>query len=629
MMIHKINGVTGASLPGTEFQLSKGGEAVAPLYYKSGVYYMDLPAKPYDTIENGIVTSDDQGRIIIGWADQSHTVYGTYTLTETKAPVGYQHLEAPVEFELYNNNGTVNVRYSGDASVAEADGQVLRVKNEPQRFIVRVKKNWQDGTNEDVLLHLYRGNTKVGEVTLDGVVDAIETTPRECEWENLPLYDGNNPAQYRIVEYRIGSAYREESADTDGFPMYTVTLDSMVYLDNNGNMVTEPTQANYAVLGVNNKRTTNDFSFDKWDQNNRPLQGAEFSLYQPTGNVDETKLTAEAANGKVDLKLNGSQLSAVRQPATSDTNGVINFGALPVGTYYMVESKAPAGYEANAKVYRVEIISASEKTITEVGSETAVKAINNRKIEVEVSFIKVIAGTETPLEGAVFGVYSDEACTQKLSEIATDATGTGKATLPVGSYWLKEIAAPQGYVLSDTVYPIVVNMDKTFTIAGIADIKIPNEPNSTDVTVTKVDSNGKALNGAKFTIAKDGKFYPYDENNTSEFSPNNAFTLTGLTAGDYSITEKNAPMGYYRILNTIDFTVDVDGTVIVGELPAEVTYDVQTRTFTVINVIGAMLPETGGTGTILYTAGGAAMMSLALLLGYNKLRRKREGRAMR
>ena len=67
----------------------------------------------------------------------------------------------------------------------------------------------------------------------------------------------------------------------------------------------------------------------------------------------------------------------------------------------------------------------------------------------------------TAIEGVVFGIYSDEAATVKVGEMITNASGTASyAELEPGSYYVKEISAPEGYQISDTVYSVVVKANE-------------------------------------------------------------------------------------------------------------------------------------------------------------------------
>lgn len=63
---------------------------------------------------------------------------------------------------------------------------------------------------------------------------------------------------------------------------------------------------------------------------------------------------------------------------------------------------------------------------------------------------------------ATFGLYSDKDCKNKIEELTTnEKTGlTASSTLKPGTYYLKEIAAPEGYAESDVVYTVVISATK-------------------------------------------------------------------------------------------------------------------------------------------------------------------------
>lgn len=99
---------------------------------------------------------------------------------------------------------------------------------------------------------------------------------------------------------------------------------------------------------------------------------------------------------------------------------------------------------------------------TQTGTVQIVKSINTAVGHISFSLsdsnISITNGNDCySLEGAVYGIYADERCTQEVGEIVTNADG--KATsddLVLGTYYIKEITAPTGYESDDTVYPIVV-----------------------------------------------------------------------------------------------------------------------------------------------------------------------------
>lgn len=107
------------------------------------------------------------------------------------------------------------------------------------------------------------------------------------------------------------------------------------------------------------------------------------------------------------------------------------------------------------------------------------------------------------LEGAVYGIYSDAACTNLLEPLTTDANGQATSgQLERGVYYVKEISASKGYLLDSTVYT---------ADAGSGDVTVSvketpgNDP--VGITITKITSDPAttlpSLEGTQFTI----KFY--------------------------------------------------------------------------------------------------------------------------
>ena len=75
------------------------------------------------------------------------------------------------------------------------------------------------------------------------------------------------------------------------------------------------------------------------------------------------------------------------------------------------------------------------------------------------------------LAGAVFGVFTDEDCTNKVCEMTTGSDGYAKSEmLPAGTYYVKEIKAPNGYSAglygSNPVVAVTVEAGKTVKAEG-------------------------------------------------------------------------------------------------------------------------------------------------------------------
>lgn len=66
------------------------------------------------------------------------------------------------------------------------------------------------------------------------------------------------------------------------------------------------------------------------------------------------------------------------------------------------------------------------------------------------------------LAGAVYGIYSDSGCTNLVGKMTTDSNGYAKSkALVAGTYYVKEITAPKGYVLSGKVHTLTVKAGQT------------------------------------------------------------------------------------------------------------------------------------------------------------------------
>lgn len=112
------------------------------------------------------------------------------------------------------------------------------------------------------------------------------------------------------------------------------------------------------------------------------------------------------------------------------------------------------------------------------------------------------------LKGAVYGVFSDEKCTQEVGRLTTDQEGnTGSCRVPsIGTYYVKELQASPGYLLDDTIYPVKLSAEYTEKNPYVLQAREIPCSDTAAVEVKKKDSEGKdaqggaSLEGTLFTV---------------------------------------------------------------------------------------------------------------------------------
>ena len=320
------------------------------------------------------------------------------------------------------------------------------------------------------------------------------------------------------------------------------------------------------------------------------------------------------------------------ETVTTDENGQFTSQQLYLGTYVIKEKTAPEGYVQDTTEYEVTLSYGGQNENIVLASIS----LSNERQKVIVSLKKEMEeNTVYPNEEAYkdiqFGLYAAEdildvngtAALEKdsLLEVITldkepaasettgseTLTGTVSMDLPIGNYYLQEIATNEAYILDTTKYPVEFTYQgqETATVEIVANNgqAIVNELQKGQVELIKEsDFPTGALEQGFVNHPLEGAVYGIYSTDGKEVGRLTT-DITGhakselLPYGSYYLKEISAPFGYEINETEYHFVISTDGEVIT------ITAKDQPK-------IGTITPE--------YTEHGGGENLRAATTGYNQ-----------
>lgn len=458
--------------------------------------------------ENGIVgnvTSDSDG-----FASLQVTWPGSYIITEITPPENHLLDENPMKDVVVNtDNPTASVTFA----------------NKPYTGLKVLKV---DASNSRPLSGAVIAIDQIdGDIHLEGTTDEngevfFEKLPPNTSWEVTEL---QAPAGYHLNEKMFTAELEENQVVTVTIPdkvkpgliirkvdaetgeplagaVFTVThadgkLVGEFISDANGMVVIENLPEGYLLDGENSKKTVN-LSFE----NNQEVVFRDFA---------KPKLLIRKIDVDTGEPLEGAVIRVSRRGSseytevTTGKDGTALLKGLEEDWYQVQEICSLEGYILDDTVHDVELIA----------GQTATVVLTNSK-EPGLTIKKVDAETGDPLPGAVFRVTMPNG---SIKDVTTDENGIAHLIdLESGEIIVKEIRAPEGYLVDETEHHVRLESGKTAEIT----LKNSKEPS---LTIRKIDSVTKQpMAGVKFSITvKNGK--PLGEFLTDE---NGEIHLSGL-----------------------------------------------------------------------------------------------------
>lgn len=493
-----------------------------------------------------------------GFAQTKDMPYGVYTVHQTK---GWEGREFMKDFDVFISQDGQTYRYLINNANFESYIKVVKVDAETGKTIPYAGAGFQiydPAGNKVSMTFTYPTPTTIDTFYTDA--DGQLVTPEKLDYgKGYSLVEVQAPYGYVLDSTPVSFDVTEENSTQEGgITLIKVDKPNMAQ---KGTISVEKTGEAFFGVSVSGEEDK-----DVIYQPVYKVKGLVGAVYEIT--ADEDVITPDGT-----LRYHKGD---VVDTVTTDEDGTAKSKELYLGKYTVVETKAPTGMVINKEKHSVELTYAGQDVAV---TETATSFVNERQ-KVKISLEKILEQDETfgigkndEIKNISFGLYAKEDIVSSsgtaipadgLIEIITldeNGAATANTDLPFGSYYVKEIATDEHYILSDTQYPF------TFEYAGqdteTVEIKvndgkpIENKLIYGSVSGKKIDENGEALGGALIGIFKadETEFTKEHAIMTATSEKDGSFSFAKVPYGKWIVREIEAPEGF--VLDDTSYEVNI------------------------------------------------------------------------
>ena len=251
---------------------------------------------------------------------------------------------------------------------------------------------------------------------------------------------------------------------------------------------------------------------------------------------------------------------------------------LPMGSYYVQEISTNSAYLKDDTKYPVVFEYAGQETVLVSITANEGEAIENDLIYGSVSGKKYDEDGNA-LGGALIGIFKTgtEEFTAETAIQTTTSADDGSFSfekVPYGTWIIREIESPTGFVLSDEEIPVTIG-----SVDEVVEVELVNEFITGSIELTKVDEDypDNKLTGAVFEVYADkngdGKLDDGDEllGEMAELG-DGVYQMSDLRYGKYLVRETKAPEGFLLDTNVYPVSIEEDGKIYTVENEAGVGF---------------------------------------------------------
>ena len=498
--------------------------------------------------ERDILTCDENG-----FAQTKGMPYGIYTVRQTS---GWEGRELMKPFDVFISKDGQTYRYLINNANFESYIKVVKKDAETGNTIPYAGAGFQiydPNGNLVTMTFTYPEVTTID--TFYTTADGELITPQTLEYgKGYSLVEVQAPYGYVLNSEPVYFDVMQENSETDS-----------------GITVIEVVRSNVAQKGTITVSKSGEVfsSVNEAGGLYQPVYavcGLEGAVYEITAAEDIYTLdgTLRVSKGEVvDTVTTGADGTAVSKE-------------LYLGKYEVKEITAPLGMVLNEEIHAVELVYAGQNVAV---TETATSFYNERQC-VEIDLIKRLMtdeaygiGKNGEIFDVTFGLYAEKKLISAdgtvipadglIEIISLDGNGNGKVKtdLPIGNYYVKELATNSAYILNGQKYPVVFEYAGQETaivhITANGGEAIENDIIYGSVSGKKSDEDGNALGGAVIGIFKTGaeKFTTENAIQTTVTAADGSFSFEKVPYGTWVIREIKSPTGF--VLSEEEITVTI------------------------------------------------------------------------
>lgn len=495
--------------------------AVFEIYAAEDITTLDGTVRYYQGEKVDEITTGENGI-----AKSKKLYLGKYTVIEITAPNGYVNANEQYDVELTYAGQNVSVTSTA-----------LTVNNDRQKIIVSLEKALEKdklfniGDNDEILSVQFGIFANEDITAADGSIipkDALITFAN-CDIDGKITFDCDLLIGYEFYAKEIATDEQYILSDTkyEFETAYAGQETEVIAININDGKPIDNSIKRGKVSGV------------KKDENENTLGGALIGLFKE----DTTEYTKENA----------------LMTATSADDGSFYFDNVPYGNWCVREIAPPTAFVLNEQIFDVNIAENEQLVEIEIVNEFIRGNITLTKVDKDYP--------DNKLTGAEFEVFEDtngngeydneDKSIGKLTEIETGIYAMND--LIYGQYFVREIKAPENFLLDENVYSVFIDTDgKTYIVENEAGVGFINAAMTGSLKIIKTSSDGK-VEGFSFRVTG---VNGYDE--TFKTDKNGEILIENLRIGEYHIAEISDKVSAgYILADDKDATVKADATTIV------------------------------------------------------------------